>query len=414
MTDYIPYGRQYIDDDDIAEVVETLKSDWLTTGPGVELFEKAVCEYSGAEHGAAVSSGTAALHALMHAVGIGEGDEVIIPTMTFAATANAVLYCGGTPVFTDVNVDTLLIDIRQVEDRITNRTKAIIAMDYGGQTADYDKLRKITDRHGLILLADACHSLGAEYKERMSGTLADASVFSFHPVKHITTGEGGMVVTNNAEYADKVRIFRNHGISSDHWKRQSAGTWYYEMTELGMNYRLNDIQCALGRSQMRKLPRFLKRRREIAAMYDAYFKGNEQIHPLKVGIGCSPSYHLYVIELFLQGMGIDRQEVFTRLRNAGIGVNVHYLPVHLHPYYQQRFGTCRGMFPAAEDAYERIISLPIYPGMDDGMVDRVCNEICKAVKPELEYRRRRIFKPPKFIYEDRWRVFGQVTAPITE
>jgi len=347
-------------------------------------------------------------------VGIGEGDEVIIPTMTFAATANAVLYCGGTPVFTDVNVDTLLIDIRQVEDRITNRTKAIIAMDYGGQTADYDKLRKITDRHGLILLADACHSLGAEYKERMSGTLADASVFSFHPVKHITTGEGGMVVTNNAEYADKVRIFRNHGISSDHWKRQSAGTWYYEMTELGMNYRLNDIQCALGRSQMRKLPRFLKRRREIAAMYDAYFKGNEQIHPLKVGIGCSPSYHLYVIELFLQGMGIDRQEVFTRLRNAGIGVNVHYLPVHLHPYYQQRFGTCRGMFPAAEDAYERIISLPIYPGMDDGMVDRVCNEICKAVKPELEYRRRRIFKPPKFIYEDRWRVFGQVTAPITE
>lgn len=380
MAEYIPYGRQYIDDDDIAEVVKTLKSDWLTTGPGVERFEKAVCEYTGAGYGIAVSSGTAALHAMMYAIGVKEGDEVIVPTMTFAATANAVLYCGGKPVFTDIEAETLLMDVKQVEEKISEKTKAIIAMDYGGQPADYDELRRIADKRKLILLADACHSLGAEYKGRMAGTLADASVFSFHPVKHITTGEGGMVLSDDAEYAARAKIFRNHGITSDHHKRQLAGTWYYEMTDLGMNYRLNDIQCALGCSQLKKLPGFLQRRREIAEIYDKFFAGNQKIRPLKVEPGNNPSYHLYVVKLYLEGTGIDRQEVFVRLRNAGIGVNVHYLPVHLHPYYQQKLGTCRGMFPNSEEAYERIISLPMFPGMDNGMVQRVCDEINKAVK----------------------------------
>ena len=277
---FIPYGRQSIDEKDVAAVCSVLRSDWLTTGPKVGEFERAVADYVGAEHGAAVSSGTAALHCAMYALGIGPGDEVIVPPMTFAATANCVVYQGGTPVFADVEPDTLLIDPAEVERKITDRTRAIIAVDYAGQPCDYEALRRIADRHGLALVADGCHALGAEYRGRKDGTLADMTAFSFHPVKHVATGEGGMVVTDDEAFAEKIRLFRNHGITTDHRQREALGSWFYEMVDLGYNYRMTDIQCALGISQLKKLPEFLERRRLIAARYDAAFGDSDTIFPL--------------------------------------------------------------------------------------------------------------------------------------
>ncbi|MCP4566239.1 MAG: aminotransferase class I/II-fold pyridoxal phosphate-dependent enzyme, partial [FCB group bacterium] len=247
----IPYGRQSIDEEDIQSVVEVLRSDWLTTGPKVDAFEHALADYVGAEYGVAVSSGTAALHCAMYALGIGPGDEVILPPMTFAATANCVVFLGGTPVFADVQPDTLLIDPVAVEKKITKRTRAIIAVDYAGQPCDYDSLRDIANSHGLSLIADGCHALGAVYKGHRVGSLADMTVFSFHPVKHITTGEGGMITTNDPKFAGRMRRFRNHGIDTDFRQREQQGSWYYEMVDLGYNYRITDMQCALGLSQLK-------------------------------------------------------------------------------------------------------------------------------------------------------------------
>ena len=264
----IPYAHQSIDESDVRAVAEVLRSDWVTTGPKVQEFEEAMTAFTGARAGVAVSNGTAALHAAAYAAGIGAGDEVIVPAMTFAASANCVLYLGGTPVFADVLEGSLLLDPAQVEAKLTPRTKAILAVAYTGHPADYDALRAIADRHGLLLIADAAHSLGAEYKGRQVGTLADLTTFSFHPVKHVTTGEGGMVVTDKPELAERMRIFRNHGISTDARVRAEKGTWYYEMVDWGYNDRLTDIQCALGISQLRRLPRSLARRRTIAARYE--------------------------------------------------------------------------------------------------------------------------------------------------
>ena len=369
---FLPYGRQVIGEDDIAAVVAALRSDWLTTGPRVNEFERAVAEFCGARHGVAVSSGTAALHAAMAAIGIGPGDEVIVPAMTFAATANAVVYQGGTPVFADVEAETLLLDPNSVQERITARTKAIVAVDYAGQPCDYSALRALADRHGLRLVADACHSLGAEFKGRKVGTLADCTVFSFHPVKHLTTGEGGMVLTEDDELATSMRRFRNHGISTDHRQREAIGTWQYEMVELGYNYRISDFQCALGTSQLAKLPVFLARRREIAAQYREAFAGSATIRPLAVRPEGLSAWHLYVVRL---AGGVVRETVFHQLRERGIGVNVHYLPVHLHPFYQERFGLRPGLCPVAESAYEAILSLPIWPGMNEEQVERVVREL---------------------------------------
>lgn len=370
--DFLPYGRQLLADDDIVAVVETLRSDWLTTGPKVAGFEAAVSRFCGARHAVAVSSGTAALHAVTAGLGISPGDEVIVPAITFAATANCVVYQGGTPVFADVDPDTLLLDPAAVEAKITPRTKAIIAVDYAGQPCDYDALRAIADRHRLALVADACHSIGATCRNRPVGTLADCTVFSFHPVKHITTGEGGMVVTDDQELADRMRRFRNHGISTDHRQREEQGTWYYEMTELGYNYRLSDFQCALGISQLRKLPEFLARRRAIARQYDHAFVDLAAIRPLATRAGIEHAYHLYVVRL---PDATIRATLFQKLRDQGIGVNVHYLPVHLHPYYRDRFGYGPRLCPVAEAAYERIISLPIWPGMDEAQVERVIRSL---------------------------------------
>ncbi|NVL90345.1 MAG: UDP-4-amino-4,6-dideoxy-N-acetyl-beta-L-altrosamine transaminase [Desulfobacterales bacterium] len=367
----IPYSRQFVDEDDIQAVIEVLRSDWLTTGPKVSEFEGAVCDFVGATHAVAVSSGTAALHAAMYAVGIGPGDEVILPPVTFCATANSVVFQGGIPVFADVDHDTLLLDPVKVEEKITERTKAIIAVDFAGQPCDYDKLREIANRHSVALVADACHALGAEYEGHRVGSLADMTVFSFHPVKHITTGEGGIITTGDPERAKRLRLFRNHGIATDFRERESQGSWFYEMVDLGYNYRITDFQCALGITQLRKLPKFLERRYEIAARYDEAFAGLPGINPIAVRPDVFHAYHLYVVRVDPGALGIDRAAFFTNLREKGIGVNVHYIPVHLHPFYREKFLTGPGLCPVAETAYEQILSLPLFPGMHDEDVDKV-------------------------------------------
>ena len=361
----LPYGCQIIDNDDIAAVIEALRSDWLTTGPAVERFEADVCAFTGTKYGVAVCNGTAALHTAMYGLGIGPGDEVIVPPMTFAATANCVLYQGGTPVLADVEPDTLLIDPSAVEAAITPRTKAIIGVDYAGQPCDWDALRAIAGKHKLALVADACHALGAEYKGRKAGTLADISVFSFHPVKHITTGEGGMCMTDDENMASRMRVFRNHGITTTASQREKTGGWFYEMADLGYNYRITDIQCALGSSQLKKLPGWIKKRNGLALAYDAAFAGTT-VRPLKKRDDCLHACHLYVARV------PNREAAFKRLREAGIGANVHYVPVHLHPYYREKLGLKAGIFPAAEAAYKEILTLPLWPGMDEGDIIRVC------------------------------------------
>lgn len=361
----LPYGRQSVIEADVAAVAEVLRSDWLTTGPKVAEFERTLAAFTEAKHAVAVSNGTAALHAAMYALGIGPGDEVVVPPMTFAATANAVVFQGGTPVFADVDAETLLIAPRQIERRITPRTKAVAVVDYAGQPCDYGAIREVTRRHGLPLVADACHAIGGSDQGRAVGSLADLSTFSFHPVKAITTGEGGAITTDDAELAGRMRTFRNHGITSDHRQREQQGSWFYEMVDLGYNYRITDFQCALGRRQLARLPGWVARRQEIARLYDAAFSGVCGVRPLGLRQGVSHAYHLYVVQLDLAQIRVGRAHVFAALRAEGIGVNVHYVPVHLHPYYRRRFGTGPGLCPVAEAAYERILSLPMFPGMSD-------------------------------------------------
>lgn len=373
---FIPYGRQQLEPDDIEAVIDVLRSDWLTTGPQVERFEAMLAQTAGTEYAVSVCNGTAALHAAMHAIGVGEGDEIIVPPLTFAATANAVLYQGGTPVFADVGTGTLLIDPTSVASRITARTKAIVAVDYAGQPCDYDALRQIASRHGLYLISDACHSLGAAWRGKPCGSQADLTVFSFHPVKPITSGEGGAIVTGDEVLARRMRTFRNHGITTDHGQRAKTGSWHYDMVELGFNYRLTDIQCALGLSQLAKLPEFIGHRRRIARAYDEAFAHSPRIHPLGVHPEARHGYHLYVVRV----PGRDR--IFGALRQAGIGANVHYIPVHLHPYYRRRFGTGEGLCPVAEAAYGEILSLPIYPGLAAGDQSRVVATLQEAVREE--------------------------------
>jgi perosamine synthetase len=376
----IPYGRQSIDEDDIRAVVDVLRSDWLTTGPKVAEFEQIFAKRVGAGEAVAVSSGTAALHTAMYALGIATGAEVVVPAMSFAASANCVVYQGATPVFADVDPETLLIDSNRVKDRITSRTKAIIAVDYAGHPADYDGLKAIANDHGISLVADACHALGAFYKNRPVGSLADLSTFSFHPVKHITTAEGGMITTDDPHLAQKMRVFRNHGITSDHRQRESQGSWFYEMVDLGFNYRLTDVQCAMGISQLRKLSTWIDRRQAIARRYDQFFSRLPAVTPLAVKEHVLNAYHLYVIKIDFSTLGSSRDSLFTELRAKGIGVNVHYVPIHFHPFYQKNFGTKPGMCPVAETAYEQILSIPMHSGMSDEDVDAVCNTVQTVVE----------------------------------
>lgn len=375
----LPYGRHFIDEEDIKTVVEVLKSDWITTGPYVSKFEQEFANYTGAKFSVAVNSGTAALHAAMYAIGIEPGDEVVVPAMTFAATANAVVYQGGIPVFVDVDPDTLLIDESKIEEKITNKTKAIIAVDYAGHPCDYDSLIELASKYDLILVADACHSLGGRYKGQQIGSIADLNVFSFHPVKHITTGEGGMITTNNPDFAYRMKIFRNHGINKEYREREEAGSWFYEMLDIGYNYRISDFQCALGVSQLKKLNGWIKRRQEIAKIYNEAFKEIPYITPLAVKDGISHAYHLFVVKLNLQKIKATKNEIFKALKAEGIGVNVHYIPVHLHPFYIKNYGTYRGLCPIAEASYEEILSLPIFPAMTEEDINDVIQAIEKVI-----------------------------------
>ena len=375
----LPYGRQSIDESDIQAVVETLRSDWLTTGPKVAEFEEAMAAWVGAKYAVSFSSGTAALHAAAFAAGLQPGDEAITSPLTFAATANCVLYQGATPVFADVVEDTLNLDPELAASQITSHTKVILPVDYAGHPADLDSILQLAELHGLIVIEDACHALGAEYRGRRVGSVAHMTVFSFHPVKHLTTGEGGMVTTDNAAYAETLRRFRNHGISSDARQRQSAGQWHYEMVLLGFNYRLTDIACALGLQQMKKLEANLERRRQIAARYGAEFRDLPGVRPPQTRPDVNPAWHLYPIRLDLPRLSAGRGEVFKALRAENIGVNVHYIPVHRHPYYRDHFGYAGGEYPVAESAYECLISLPMFHGMTDDDIEDVVRALSKVL-----------------------------------
>src|SRR5450432_1273926 len=347
----LPYGRQSIDEADIQAVVDTLRSDWLTTGPRIAEFEDAIASWVGAKYAVSFSSGTAALHGAAFAAGLKSGDEAVTSPLTFAATANCVLYQGAIPVFADVLPGTLNLDPAQAALRVTSRTKAILPVDYAGHPAALDSILQLAERHGLIVIEDACHALGAEYRNRRVGGIAHMTVFSFHPVKHLTTGEGGMVTTDNPVFAETLRRFRNHGITSGARERQRDGQAHYEMVLLGFNYRLTDIASALGLQQLTKLEQNLARRRQIASRYDAAFRNLPELFRPQVCDDVKPAWHLYPVRLELEKLSVDRDQVVRALRAENIGVNVHYIPVHLHAYYRDRFGYSGGEYPVAESAY---------------------------------------------------------------
>jgi perosamine synthetase len=375
----LPYGRQALDENDVQAVVNTLRSDWLTTGPKVEEFEEAFAAWVGARFAVSFSSGTAALHGAAFAAGVGSGDEAITTPLTFAATANCVLYQQGTPIFADVVSDTLTLDPDRVSSCVSRRTKAILPVDYAGHPAELNTLMEIANQHGLVLIEDACHALGSEYEGRRTGSIAHLTAFSFHPVKHLTTGEGGMVTTDSPTFADTLRKFRNHGISTGACDRQQAGQWHYEMVLLGYNYRLTDIACALGVQQLTKLEANLSRRREIAARYLSALQGLPGLILPATHDNVNHAWHLYPIRIDSAELGVTRAEVFRALRAENIGVNVHYIPVHLHPYYRERFGYKGGEFPVSESAYESLISLPMFHGMSDTDVEDVIHAVAKVV-----------------------------------
>lgn len=368
---FLPYGKQEIADADVKAVALALVSGWLTTGPRVAQFEQEFARHCGAAEGVAVNSGTAALHAAMRAIGLRAGDEVIVPAITFAASANAAVYEGATPVFADVEADTLLIDPVSAKARITPRTKAIVAVDYAGQPADYDALREMAERHGIRLIADACHAPGAAYRGRSVGTLGDISCFSFHPVKHMTTCEGGMAVTDDRRMAGHMRRFRNHGIDSDHRTREAAGQHAYDMAELGYNYRLPDVLCALGLAQLPRLEGWVAARQNVAALYDAALAPLSHVVPLKTHADRSHAFHLYVVKL---DPALSRDKAFSLLRARGIGANVHYAPVYLHSFYRAR-GYRPGLCPVAEEASRHVLTLPMFPAMTEADVARVVDAL---------------------------------------
>lgn len=361
---HLPYGRQWIDEDDIQAVVEVLRSDYLTTGPKIAEFEQAFAAYVGARYAVAVSNGTAALHAATFVAGISPGDEVITTPITFAASANCVLYQGGRPVFADIDPQTYNIDPAEIRKQLTPKTKAIIPVHFSGQPVALEAIQAIARENGLVIIEDAAHALGAKYQDRYIGGLSDLTIFSFHPVKHITTGEGGMVITNDPEYYQKLLFFRNHGITRDKGLLlQEEGDWYYEQQTLGFNYRMTDFQAALGLSQLKKLERFLKRRRELASIYNHALRGITGVILPYQAPGADSSWHLYVIQIKAEA-GKGRRELYDALKMANIGVNVHYIPVYWHPYYQ-KLDYRKGLCPQAEAYYQQAITLPLFPGMTD-------------------------------------------------
>lgn len=382
---YLPYGKQWLDDEDIQSVLDVLKGDFLTTGPAVSAFENSVADYVGAKYAIAFSNGTAALHGATFAAGIGKGDEVITTPLTFAASANCVRYVDGNIIFADIEETTYNIDPIQIEGLITKNTKAIIPVHFTGQPANLDAIHEIAKKHNLIVIEDAAHALGATYRGKKIGSISDMTMFSFHPVKHVTTGEGGIITTNSTEYYDKLLQFRSHGITRNRkLLKENHGPWYYEMQFLGYNYRMTDIQAALGTSQMKKLDAFVDKRKEIARAYNEAFDSIDAvITPKQLNISDS-SWHLYILQFKLDQLSVTRKEIYEELQMRNIGVNVHYIPVHTLPYYQE-LGYQKGSMPKAEALYERIVSLPIFPAMNTQDIQ----DVIYAVKDVVEQVRKK-------------------------
>lgn len=377
---FLPYGHQWIREEEIRAVSRVLRSDWLTQGPAVVAFERALAKVAGARNVVVFSSGTAALHAACFAVGLQPGDEAITSPLTFAASANCVLYQGAKPKFADIDPRTGMIDPAKLERAITRRTKAIIPIDYTGNLCDWNKILPLARKHKLYIIEDASHAIGATYRGKPVGSFADLTVFSFHPVKHITTGEGGAVATNNREFAKRLRRFRTHGITRDPKDlKRHEGPWYYEMQDLGYNYRLTDIQCTLGLVQLKHLRQFIRRRTEIVRQYNLAFRKLPNVITPAVTPGAKPAWHLYVLRL-TGPLVRHRRAIFEQLQKRGLGVNVHYIPVHLHPYYRRRFGYKPGDFPEAERFYQSAITLPLYPAMKNQDVSYVIGSVRQTLK----------------------------------
>lgn len=381
----IGYGHQYIDDNDIQAVVDVLKSDYLTCGPKIEEAEKKLCEITGAKHAVLIANGTAALHAACFAAGIGPGDEVITTPITFAASANCALYCGARPVFADINSETYNIDPDSIEKCITGKTKAIVAVDFTGQAVEIKRIKEICNKHNLLFIEDAAHSLGTKYDGEPVGSLADMTEFSFHPVKTCTAGEGGAVTTNDDELYRKLGLFRTHGITrnQDLMDKESEGGWYYQQVALGYNYRMTDIQAALLSSQLDKLNMFAKRRKELVKRYNEAFKLIPEITVQKEIPESDTVRHLYILQFNLEMLKCGRREIFDALQAEGVGVNVHYIPTYTFPYYRS-LGYKPGICPNAEKLYERMISIPLYYSLSDEQQ----NKVIEAVKKVIDYYRK--------------------------
>jgi UDP-4-amino-4,6-dideoxy-N-acetyl-beta-L-altrosamine transaminase len=374
---FIPYGLHWIDELDIEEVVKVLRSDWIVMGNKVKEFEHAVCSYVGAKHGVAVNSGTAALDVAVNSLGLGDG-EVITTPLTFVATAHAILYAGLRPVFADIQRDTFNIDPSDIERKITEKTRAVIYVDFAGHPCDIDEIRKIAGEHGLRMVEDAAHALGAEYRGRKVGSLADVTIFSFHPVKHITTGEGGMCVTSDDELAQRMRILRNHGIESSAIERFGPrGKWVYDVKMLGRNYRMTDFQAALGLSQLNRLEFFIKRREEIAKAYIEELSGVDGIELPAVKPYIRHAWHIFTI---LVDRKINRDKFIESLRKKGIGAAVHYPPIYSFTYYRERFGLRPEDFPVSEDVSSRTVTIPLFPRMSNEEVEIVVKVLKETAK----------------------------------
>lgn len=365
-SEFLPFFKPQIGDAEISEVVETLKSGWLTTGPRTKRFEEEFADFVGAKYAIAVNSATAALHLGLDAVGVQAGDEVLVPTYTFAATAEVVLYFGATPVLVDCAPGEFNLDLEQLESLITRRTRAIIPVDIAGEAPDMDLLMEIAARHNLKVVEDAAHSIPAKYKGRWVGTLADLTAFSFYANKNITTGEGGMLTTDNEEYADRARIMSLHGISKDAWKRYSStGSWYYEILQPGFKYNMTDIAAALGLHQLGRCFEMQQRREAIVEQYDAAFGTMPELEIPPRSPYSQSAWHLYLLRLNLDALKIDRNDFLDQLKAANIGFSVHYIPLHMHPYYREKFDYRPDSFPVAALNYRRVITLPLYPAMSD-------------------------------------------------
>lgn len=377
---FIPYGRQWIDDQDIQSVVDVLKGDYLTTGPAIDKFEQALAEYTGSSYATVLSSGTAALHAAYYAASLGPGDEIITSPLTFVATANAALYLGANVRFVDIQEDTGNIDPKLIEAAINEKTKLIVPVDYAGHPADYDEINSLAERYNLAVVSDAAHSLGARYRGRRVGALAHLTTFSFHPLKTITSAEGGAVVTNNKNGSEKIKWFRHHGINKCEVCVHDE-PWRYEICDIGYNYRISDVHCAIGLSQLAKIEIFIERQRYIAEQYNKKFSEFEGLTLPEVRSYVDPAWHLYVIRVN-EGLK-QRKRLFNRLRKGGLGVQVHYLPVYCHPYYSA-LGYARGLCRNAEEFYEQAISIPIYAGMSDEQIQYVMEEVSCAVREVIQ------------------------------